>query len=415
MVRTGHISRRGFLAAAGFAGLALAFARPSFADEVEFATVDPKAFDEVLASGPVADDAAIAASEWATKVKEAGKLRVGGVRTSALFSLEDVENGGIRGFDAGLLQLLARYVLGDASAFELTQVTSDTRESVLQNDQVDCVFATYSITPKRAEIISFAGPYYTSQQGILVTIDNDYVTGVDDLNGLVVAAQSGSTGPEIVEEYAPDASGEEYSTDEEAITALERGRVYAYVIDITLHLGNVLRNPDKYKIVGEQFGPIDPYGIGLPLDSDGVSFVNDFLVKIEQEGIWSKLWQVTIGDRTGVAKAPKPPAIAGAEAEAESGDAAAAGAFKDGVYEATGKGIGGNVPLTVTIEGGKIVSVEVGENGETQGIGSKAIEQLPALIVEAQGIDGVDGVSGASVTSKAIFTAMAEILEQAKA
>ena len=51
----------------------------------------------------------------------------------------------------------------------------------------------------------------------------------------------------------------------------------------------------------------------------------------------------------------------------------------------------------------------------TLGIGSKAIEQLPAAIVEAQGIDGVEGVSGASVTSKAIFTAMADILEQAQA
>ena len=39
--------------------------------------------------------------------------------------------------------------------------------------------------------------------------------------------------------------------------------------------------------------------------------------------------------------------------------------------------------LKTIVKDGKIVSVEVGENGETQGIGSKAIEQLPALIVEA--------------------------------
>jgi uncharacterized protein with FMN-binding domain len=103
------------------------------------------------------------------------------------------------------------------------------------------------------------------------------------------------------------------------------------------------------------------------------------------------------------------------QAAAPATDEAAAGAYKDGTYEASAKGIGGKVPLTVEIKDGKIVSVEVGENGETQGIGSKAIEQLPAKIVEANGIEGVDGVSGASVTSKAIFTAMADILEQAKA
>ena len=118
-------------------------------------------------------------------------------------------------------------------------------------------------------------------------------------------------------------------------------------------------------------------------------------------------------------KAETPPAIKEAGAPVEDVPAedvpAVAGALKDGVYEATGKGIGGKVPLTVEIKGGKIVSVEVGANGETQGIGSKAIEQLPAKIVEANGIEGVDGVSGASVTSKAIFTAMTDILEQAMA
>ena len=91
------------------------------------------------------------------------------------------------------------------------------------------------------------------------------------------------------------------------------------------------------------------------------------------------------------------------------------GALVDGTYEASGKGIGGEVPLTVTIEDGAIISVEIGENGETQGIGSKAIEQLPELIVQAGGLEGVDAISGASVTSKAIFSAMEDILLQAAA
>ena len=95
--------------------------------------------------------------------------------------------------------------------------------------------------------------------------------------------------------------------------------------------------------------------------------------------------------------------------EAPASDAA----YTDGEYTASGKGIGGDVPVTVTVKGGKIASVEVGENSETQGIGSKAIEQLPDTIVAANGTEGVDGVSGATVTSKAIFTAVDDCLEQA--
>ena len=69
---------------------------------------------------------------------------------------------------------------------------------------------------------------------------------------------------------------------------------------------------------------------------------------------------------------------------------------------------------TVEVKDGKIATVTVGDNSETQGIGSKAIEQLPAKIVEANGLEGVDAVSGATVTSKAIFTAVEDCLEQAK-
>ena len=82
---------------------------------------------------------------------------------------------------------------------------------------------------------------------------------------------------------------------------------------------------------------------------------------------------------------------------------------------AEGKGIGGKVPVTVTVKDGKVSEVKVGDNSETQGIGSKAIEQLPAAIVAANGTEGVDAVSGATVTSKAIFSAVDEILDQAKA
>ena len=69
--------------------------------------------------------------------------------------------------------------------------------------------------------------------------------------------------------------------------------------------------------------------------------------------------------------------------------------------------------MTVTVEGGAIISVEVGDNSETDGIGTKAISELPAAIVAANGTEGVDAVSGATVTSKAILSAVDSALEGA--
>lgn len=279
------------------------------AEETQAVAIDKDAFDALVASGPVADDDAIAASEWASKVKAAGKLRVGTTAQSFLFSLLDEEDGHYRGFDAGLYQLLANYILGDPNAWEFTQVTSSTREDVLISDQVDAVFATYSILPARLEVISFAGPYYTSNQGILVNADNADITGLESLAGKIVATQEGSSGPAILAEYAPDAIVEAYLDDEACRQAVEIGRADAYVTDYTLILGSIVRNPGKYAVAGI-FGQDDNYGIGLPKDSDGVAFVNDFLAQIEEAGLWTDLWQISLGDRTGgTESAPEPPAI----------------------------------------------------------------------------------------------------------
>ena len=281
----------------------------AFAEEAQSTAIDKEAFDALVASGPVAGDETVAASQWASKVKAAGKLRVGTTAQSFLFSLLDEEDGHYRGFDAGLYQLLANYILGDPNAWEFTQVTSSTREDVLISDQVDAVFATYSILPSRQEVISFAGPYFTSKQGILIAAGNEDIKGLDDLAGRVVATQQGSSGPAILAEYAPEAIVQEEIDDETARQDVEVGRADAYVTDYTLILGSIVRNPGKYAVAGI-FGEDDNYGIGLPKDSDGVAFVNAFLKQIEDAGLWTRLWQISLGDRTGGAEtAPEPPVI----------------------------------------------------------------------------------------------------------
>ena len=317
-----NISRRSLLALGlnGAAVLALAGCggggeapapapAPDGGEAASDTALDAEAFDACVASGPVAPSSDIMASEWASKVHAAGKLRVGGVETSTLFSQLNEVDGHHRGFDAGLWQLLAFYILGDPSAYELTLVQSSTRESVLQNDTVDAVFATYTITDKRKELISFAGPYYVGHQGILVKADNTDINDVADLAGKIVGVQEGSNGRAVLEEYAPDAGEvQELGTDEELRRALEQGRIDAYVVDATLHMGSIIENPGKYRLAAE-FGPEDPLGIGLPLNSDGVAFVNDFLAEIEGAGKWTELYNICLGKRIGQDQAPEPPAI----------------------------------------------------------------------------------------------------------
>jgi len=271
--------------------------------------IDAAAFDALGAQGPVADAATIASSTWASKIKQAGTLRLGATQTSKLFSLLNEKDGRMRGFDAGLAQLVARYILGDGAKVKFTQVTSSTREQVLINDQVDMVLATYSITPARAEKISFAGPYYSSQGGVLVKASNRAIQSYSDLAGKKVATQAGSTGPAILAQYAPKAAVQEFQTHQEALDALRQGRVDAYVTDYTLLLNALSLGTGDTRLAGAPFGAEDPYGVGLPKGSDGVAFVNAFLKKVEADGTWAKLWIISIGQRTGSTSVPTPPAL----------------------------------------------------------------------------------------------------------
>ena len=77
-----------------------------------------------------------------------------------------------------------------------------------------------------------------------------------------------------------------------------------------------------------------------------------------------------------------------------------------------GKADGRNGPIEVEVvmNGDEIVSVEVISQSETEGIGSVAIAEIPAAIVEQQSIL-LDAVSGATVTSEGILDAVAAALE----
>ncbi|GAB2733771.1 glutamate ABC transporter substrate-binding protein [Sinomonas soli] len=269
--------------------------------------IDLAAYDAVLSKGKVADASLVDGNAWAKAIKARGVINRGGTDTSSLFSLRDPATGKVAGFDAGISQLLAKYITGQPKE-NLSQVTVDTRETLLQNQSVDLVIATYSITPARQQKVDFAGPYYESKSAILVKSTNSSINSIDDLAGKNVATQAASTGVALLQKYAPKANVQTFDDNPKCLAAVQQGRVDAYVIDQSILLSDVAKNKDV-KIVGDPFGNSDPYGIGLHKGSDALAFVNAWLKSIEEDGTWAALWKATVGQ---VVKTdpPKPPAIA---------------------------------------------------------------------------------------------------------
>ena len=82
-------------------------------------------------------------------------------------------------------------------------------------------------------------------------------------------------------------------------------------------------------------------------------------------------------------------------------------------YTGTGKGFGGDVVVTITVndETKEILSVESAGEKETEAVGGAALETLDANFLAAQSAE-FDGVSGATITSDAYKEAVADALAQ---
>lgn len=272
------------------------------------ASASADAYEALVSGAPKADDATISGNAWAKAIKDRGTLRWGGTDAGPLFSLLDPTTGKTQGFDAGIVQMLTQYIVGDYTKWKLTQTTVDTRETLIQNNSVDVVVATYSITPKRAEKVAFAGPYYASGTAIMVKADNDSIKSVQDLQGKQVITESNSTAITALKDKVPSVQPILFSENAQCVAALKQGRGDAYVLDQSILLSTAVKD-NSVKVVGEPFSQ-DNYGIGCTKSTpEAKQFINTWLKTIEDQGLWEKLWALTVGT---VLKSSntKPPAIA---------------------------------------------------------------------------------------------------------
>ncbi|MBW8872838.1 MAG: glutamate ABC transporter substrate-binding protein [Leifsonia sp.] len=263
--------------------------------------------DSVLSGAPVAKADLILSGSTMEKIKKRGKLIVAEALDAPLLSQQDpTDPSQVNGFDAQLAKLLATYIIGKPNV-EIVPPASETREAMLQNDTVDVVFNTYTITEERAKQVDFAGPYFESGLAVAVKSDNKDIKSYKDLDGKNVIVGANTPAVTEVPKIAPKATVTAFGTDPAAVQALIQGRGDAYVQDYTL-LASDAASEKQIKVVGQPFTK-EPYGIGLKHgDDDFKKFVNEWLKTIQKGGQWGKAWKTTLGTVTD-SEIPTPPEI----------------------------------------------------------------------------------------------------------
>ncbi|MCI7737083.1 MAG: transporter substrate-binding domain-containing protein [Clostridiales bacterium] len=119
-----------------------------------------------------------------------GTFRVGVKQDVYGFGYLDETTGVYEGMEIDLGAMIAEALGYDD--VEYTTVTAATRGQMLDNDELDCVIATFTIKPERKESWDFSTPYYTDAVTVLVE-DASGITDLAGLAGKTVGVSTGST------------------------------------------------------------------------------------------------------------------------------------------------------------------------------------------------------------------------------
>lgn len=248
------------------------------AADTEYEVVDSPEFEDGTRMAELAED---------------GKVTIGVKFDQPGIGFKAAGSDAPTGFDPEVGKIIAGQLGLEPDDIEWVETISDNREPFLQNEKVDFVIASYSITDERRKVVGQAGPYYVTGQSLLVASDSD-IEGPDDLQGKKVCSVTGSTSIATVEEeYGATPAG--FDTYSECVEQLKNGSVDAVTTDGAILLGYAAQDPDAIKVVGEPFSE-ERYGIGYSKDAPELcEFLNDTLTTAFENGDWEEAFDATLG------------------------------------------------------------------------------------------------------------------------
>lgn len=194
------------------------------------------------------------------------------------------------GFDVDVARYVAHELGYEDSQIEFKESPSKNREVMIQNGDVDMIFATYTINAKRKEMVSFAGPYFIAGQDLMVRSDDDSITGPDSLDSKNLCSVTGSTSAQnIKDKFSAGVNLMEQPGYAECLTALIGGTVDAITTDDIILAGLAAKSGQgRVKLAGHTFTS-EPYGVGIKKGNVDLALrINDALGKMVADGTWQE-------------------------------------------------------------------------------------------------------------------------------
>ena len=199
---------------------------------------------------------------------------------------DESSESGFKGFDIDIVQAIA-------DGLELELAVKDSSFDALQSGQAlnagqcDMAASAMTITEERKAALDFSEGYYDSQQSLLVPEGSD-IASIDDLDGVKVGVQQGTTGKAYAEENATGAELVSFPSDAEMFQAIKAGQVDALLQDLPVNINH--QDAGGFSVV-ETYSTDESYGLAMKKGStDLVDAVNEQLAEMRDDGTYDEIY-----------------------------------------------------------------------------------------------------------------------------
>ena len=157
--------------------------------------------------------------------------------------------------------------------------------------QFDAAADGITITEDRAEVVDFSTGYINIEQRLLVRLDEDRISSIDDIvndESLVLGTQTGTTNYETAATFLPEERIQAFEQFPFVVQALIAGDVDAVIIDEVAGQGYMGENADLVTLVGPSMSS-DQLAFIFPKGSDLVDPVNQAINAMKADGFLEDL------------------------------------------------------------------------------------------------------------------------------
>jgi len=213
------------------------------------------------------------------------KIRVGVEGILPPFEAINTTTKELTGFDIELMKAIATRA---GLNIQFVNVGKNQLLTGVLNCQYDAGISAISMTDELRQQLEFSDPYLTIAQALVVQKGNITITGPDQLPGMTIGAQRGSSGASEVQNI-PGTQLAIYPSFDLAFQELISGNIDAVLAGKPRATSYASVPSNKLKIVGGEFGN-ETYGIAVCKENPALlTKINEGLAAVKADGTLDKL------------------------------------------------------------------------------------------------------------------------------